>query len=594
MHIFLILLLSPAFAYFEQKLIRRAINITLEDLDTKDEYDLEQLDNFKCPKELLSFEHNDTYVTQLCFDKNVFYNIQVLLGEGKDEDNVFEMNLDLTEPWSWYKKDTCAYCKNDPLDFDLELGECKKGNSKCFYEDFTKNYVSEEWQDDNETGKIYSDNQFLIGKFRQNTIELLAYDSTKRMTVAQLIDIGLKEQEAYKLIKVEDLVMLEVETMRYSNNQIQSDGTIGFGFGYQGKDNEKIRADSDFVEQLVKQETSLQLTRQQFAIYTNIEDGAYRKDFIIQVGGFDYTYSHKHEKEIRWINVVENSGYYWMISIPKMGLGFNFKTKEENLLTLENPKSIVTLNSQFIELPKEVLLKFRSQIQELNNNTKCSFLEKNQYMLYCTNLIYETQLRGLQLELNFPQLDKSEIVTISSDHLLMNCSNQTNPNVTYNCLFRLKLSKSGYIILGEPFMKAHFVIFENQPANKVYRIGILNAAADMNYVSKEIDWALFHLVLYVFVFGLLTMCCIANLKRGCKDLYRALKYRRAMVGESDQKVLRSRYLDDEVAADLEDDIQKTKEVELRTETKKVNDWTTSQQQFDFGKKFTQIAEDHSI
>lgn len=48
-----------------------------------------------------------------------------------------------------------------------------------------------------------------------------------------------------------------------------------------------------------------------------------------------------------------------------------------------------------------------------------------------------------------------------------------------------------------------------------------------------------------------------------------------MVGESDQKVLRSRYLDDEVAADLEDDIQKTKEVELRTETKKVNDWTTS-------------------
>ena len=42
---------------------------------------------------------------------------------------------------------------------------------------------------------------------------------------------------------------------------------------------------------------------------------------------------------------MENSGYYWMISIPKMGLGFNFKTKEENLLTLENPKAIITLNS---------------------------------------------------------------------------------------------------------------------------------------------------------------------------------------------------------------------------------------------------------
>ena len=69
----------------------------------------------------------------------------MLLGEGKDEDNVFEMNLDLTEPWSWYKKDSCEYCVNDPLDFDLSIKECKKGNSKCFYDNFTKNYVSEEW-----------------------------------------------------------------------------------------------------------------------------------------------------------------------------------------------------------------------------------------------------------------------------------------------------------------------------------------------------------------------------------------------------------------------------------------------------------------
>ena len=42
--------------------------------------------------------------------------------------------------------------------------------------------------------------------------------------------------------------MLEVETMRYSSNKIQSDGTIGFGFGYEGQDDEKIRANSDFVE----------------------------------------------------------------------------------------------------------------------------------------------------------------------------------------------------------------------------------------------------------------------------------------------------------------------------------------------------------
>jgi putative N-acetylmannosamine-6-phosphate epimerase len=42
---------------------------------------------------------------------------------------------------------------------------------------------------------------------------------------------------------------------------ILADGVIGLGFGYTETDQEDAEPDSDFVEALVKQKTTLQLTR---------------------------------------------------------------------------------------------------------------------------------------------------------------------------------------------------------------------------------------------------------------------------------------------------------------------------------------------
>jgi uncharacterized integral membrane protein len=62
------------------------------------------------------------------------------------------------------------------------------------------------------------------------------------------------------------------------------------------------------------------------------------------------------------------------------------------------------------------------------------------------------------------------------------------------------------------------------------RVGILPAAVNMYYPdnSSAADWPLYRAVLYVFIFGILLMCCITNLKRGLKDLFRAIRYRRVL------------------------------------------------------------------
>lgn len=39
---------------------------------------------------------------------------------------------------------------------------------------------------------------------------------------------------------------------------------------------------------------------------------------VAQVGGFDYKYAHKKEKEVKWIPRVENSSYYWMMQIDSV------------------------------------------------------------------------------------------------------------------------------------------------------------------------------------------------------------------------------------------------------------------------------------
>lgn len=75
------------------------------------------------------------------------------------------------------------------------------------------------------------------------------------------------------------------------------------------------------------------------------------------------------------------------------------------------------------------------------------------------------------------------------------------------------------------------MIFENQPGNSVKRIGILPSAGEQ-YYPEDIsvwEWPLMRLIVYIFIFGIMSMCCVGNFKRCSKDVLRALRYRKVRI-----------------------------------------------------------------
>jgi len=103
--------------------------------------DIETLKPPPCPEELLDLKHNSTYVTQLCFRKDVFYNMEIMVGE---DNHVFEMAIDLTSPWTWLKSSSCKLCpKIDPLEF--EEGDSCKSPRSCTNAEFNQTFDSGKW-----------------------------------------------------------------------------------------------------------------------------------------------------------------------------------------------------------------------------------------------------------------------------------------------------------------------------------------------------------------------------------------------------------------------------------------------------------------
>lgn len=149
------------------------------------------------------------------------------------------------------------------------------------------------------------------------------------------------------------------------------------------------------------------------------------------------------------------------------------------------------------------------------------------YLLYCKNYHFST---ATDYRLTF--IFGEHTIPIDNYHLIYRkCESVSENQMIQNCLFNIKVSESDYVILGEPFIKNHYIVFENQPGNNVRRIGIMPAAVHMYYPDNPeyYEWALVKLVGFIFIFGLLSICSVTFLRSICKDLYRAFKYRRVII-----------------------------------------------------------------
>lgn len=155
-------------AYFEQVLYRHAFDYNPRLSEVLHADDISN----SCPPELLAMTHNETYVTQICLSKDVFYDMEVLLNG-----QVYRMAVDLTSPWSWVKSDQCYQCRKQytPLQFE----QCRVNKSlSCAYDHFNKTYHSTHWQDSTKTAQIYSHEVLVQGKFVTDDLQFLAYNES--------------------------------------------------------------------------------------------------------------------------------------------------------------------------------------------------------------------------------------------------------------------------------------------------------------------------------------------------------------------------------------------------------------------------------
>ncbi|CAD8096432.1 unnamed protein product [Paramecium sonneborni] len=579
----LFIILPQTFGYFEQKLSRHVYNY--QNFDKNDI--VTTIQPKQCPNEFLDYYHNDTYVTQICFTKNVFYNLEVVLGDVINNQSIFQLSLDLTTPWTWYKSKSCLSCKQfKKLNFkNYEQCQTTKKPGKCFDPNFEKSFNSTKWNDKKVNGQIYSSESLFQGTFQTDTIKLLAYNSSRKMSISQFLSYEWGNDTPPAFVNITGLQMLQVDYI-WREFPILADGVIGFGFGYTETEKEKAQSDTDFVEKLVKENTQLHLTRQQFALYT-YESQYNQLEMVVQVGGFDYKYVHKQSQNVKWINRLEESGYYWMIQVDKI----QFINAQGNDLINQNlpiNKALLTLNSQFIELPYNILIQLIQKLDNTHVGTECNLIDEEMYILYCKNLhvqiIFDYQLTFIFGEHTIP---------IDNYHLILRKCNVTSDNqMIQDCFFSIKVSESDYIILGEPFIKNHYIVFENQPGNEVRRIGIMPTAVNMYYPENpdQFELALVKLVGFIFIFGLISICCVTFLRSLCKDLYRAFKYRKTMNPEDKQSLSQTKeieYLDYSTQEDVQ--IQQQNE-----DQKKAEEWNQQQEQFKFGEKFTNQYESNAL
>ncbi|CAD8192007.1 unnamed protein product [Paramecium pentaurelia] len=582
-----LLLLFPIInAYFEQKLTRNVYQYQQFKINEK----VTAIAPKKCPQDLLNYTHSDTYVSQICFNKNVYYNVEVIFGDNVTKNNTFQLALDLTSPWTWYKSQDCMSCKKiNTLTYEID-DDCKHNskNNNCFNDQFNKSFNAKKWNDVKVHGQIYSQNSLIQGTFQTDTIQMLAYNSSSKMTISQYISYEWGNSTPPSLVSITGLQMLQVQLI---NNElpILADGVIGFGFGYTETDEERAKSDADFVEKLVQEKTKLNLTKQLFALYT-YESAMNFSEMVVQVGGIDEKYIRKQKSNGTWIDRLEKSGYYWMVEINKIELK-NLEGRDVINTELPIKKAFFTLNSQFIELPYDVMKALTLNLQQFHSNTACDLVDSDMYILYCKNLPKSIQTDYI-LTFTF---GNNQISINNSNLLYRECNSSSEDNRIWDCLFNIKFSQSEYVILGEPFMKNHYIVFENAPGNNTRKIGVFQAATHMYYPENpsQYEWPLFNAILFIFLFGLVSVCSITFLKSLCKDIFRSFKYRKAQNPEDQQSLRISKDIDYVDYSTQEEVQSQMKNIEM-SDQKKIEEWNKQQEQFKFGEQFTNSLESNSL
>ncbi|KAL4455854.1 hypothetical protein ABPG74_003264 [Tetrahymena malaccensis] len=576
-----LLLASSAFAFLEVALQRQQNELKIKYTEIAQKS--KQIKT--CQNDILKYKYNTTVITQMCYHKDLAFTVESLIGDVNFNYEVAAIAIDLHSPISWLKSSKCLSCPEETTVPTFKAAQNLTCTNSCLFDSTQSSYIITNKYRQNKRGSIASNNMYLYGEYILSKFSFLAYDPKKKKSMFRYIEEQLRKDtfEKYEdLITFPSLKLLGAEKMIGYNNY-PADGAIGLGLNKIYKGDTKIEQNTDIMEALSS--SVQQIDNRIFGIYIN-EIGDIFKDYVLILGGINDKYSHKNLEDIQYVTVNQETSYYW--SLPLTELSFNVPSakvntqglsEDFNVIKPKKQNAILSLSTSFIALPKDELNQLITIINRYGESN-CKIVDLTYFAIYCTNFHTET----LQLmEISFSFQGGAKLV-LDYKQLQRQCNvddNYQKENRDDNdCLLNIQLSPTDNIILGEPFLKKHYTIFDQEQM----RVGFL-PAADNTYWRKEFYQPpsfikyLIRIVIAVFTLGMCFIVCISQVTRFCKWFRR--KWREEDSAHYSEKVSFARHKDEISYDDIELSMREQAMNELKKQQfEDTNDFANTQFQED--------------
>lgn len=472
-------------------------------------------------------------ITELCFFRNLFYNVEVTMGSaGKKK---FELTLDLLSPFTWVKSDNCSNCYSDP-----EGGfQCKKN---CNMMDFTQTHrclPKKKCQKTNTTAVLDYINHNITGKF-----------------VYENLQIHTMDQE----LKIKRFKVIDVQNITNAPN-FNSDGVLGLALeDSEGSDNETAEADAGIMTSIIN--AAQKMEDRVFSVYireNDPDDEDYQPAIVF--GDYNPEYQDNQDEVIKWVKINNGSRFDW--DLPVSSLNIKGEKLENSEIIFEKNSAILTLDTTFIGLPVKVLNRVVDYLNKVGMG--CS-VDKDKFDSLMCEKVTKGALSGLKLNFVF-QDDEEKISKVNVDpmNLIKNCEGELGDKAI-SCYFQIHQSHSKSTILGEAFMKNFYTIFNMEEE----RVGLVTAASKADEPITHIvrregrKFSRFLKYFFILLGVILAILCPFYLYQVCK-IYRRKKDVRYDDGNNNTTIDR---IGDDTAYDFQAEMKEKLEARKKAEEEK--------------------------
>ncbi|EGR31236.1 hypothetical protein IMG5_115220 [Ichthyophthirius multifiliis] len=461
-----------------------------------------------CPQDILQFSHNTTISTQLCYFKDLSYNIEVLIGDINFNYQIAALALDLNSPWTWIKSHQCTHC--------IQQKEEQKCFQNCLFDQSQTDFVVTNAYRKNKKAQISSNIQSVYGEYIESNFSFMSYEPEKNKSLFRYFEEYLLEDEYQKYQDITTLPNFKLvavsKMVNYQN--FTADGAIALGVSNVQKEQKKIEPNTDFLQALINvtdddedQNSFEKKNKKVFGIYIN-EIGYYFPDYALTIGGINYKYSHKKVQNAHFVPLNDESQYYWALPLKSMEIiqsesDWNNQQVNNNSIFFAKKQAIITLSTSLIALPLQEFISFVKILSRISK-ANCKVVDQNLYVVYCRQFDINLVHKGI-LAINF---DNDVQLKLNFLELIKECSLDTSENENFelqDCIFNVQLSQTNNVILGEPFLKKHYTIFDSD--NK--QVGFL-PAADNTFWKEEFYQTPSFIKLALYLYFQLNYYCIIN------------------------------------------------------------------------------------